>query len=124
VRLFQLRTELLQPAGNPHRPAVIAEVSAYLAHDGRNRKSHELRTFVWVEAVHRVDQPYARHLDQVFQGFAAVAEAACDVVGQRQTAFDDYVSLPPILDRSLDQRRQTTKHVRDVGILRVRLRHQ
>ena len=81
---------------------MIAEVPAYLAHDGRNRKRHELRTLVCVEAVHRVDQPHARHLEQVFQGFAAVAEAVCDVVGQRQTAFDDHVALTLILDRSLD----------------------
>ena len=45
-----------------------------------------------------------RHLDQVFQALSAVAEATCDVVGQRQTAFDGHVALTLILDRFLGQR--------------------
>jgi hypothetical protein len=35
------------------------------------------------EPVHRVDQPDPCHLDEVFERFTTVAEAACDVAGQR-----------------------------------------
>ena len=77
---------------------MIAEVSANLAHHCRHRERQELRTVLDVEAVHRIDQPYSGHLDEVLERLTAVTEAACDVVGQRQTTFDDHLSLALVLE--------------------------
>jgi hypothetical protein len=118
---FELRIELFEPAGNLDRPSMIAEVSANFAHHGRNGERQKIRTVLSVEAVHRLNQPHSCHLDEVFERFTAITEPACDVVGQRQTAFDDHNSLALVLNRLLIQHDETAAHIRHVGILRSRL---
>jgi hypothetical protein len=83
---------------------VIAKVSAHLPHHGRHGKRQEIRTVVDIEAVHRLNQTHPCHLNEIFVRFSAVLEAACDVVSQRQTAFNDQVSPAAVLKRTLVQR--------------------
>ena len=59
--------------------------------------------------------------DEIFERFFAFTEPACDVVGQRQTMFDDHLSLAPVLTRLLVQHHEMSQHVRYVGTLIPRL---
>jgi len=60
---------------------MIAEVSANFSHDGWNGECQEIRTIARVKAVHRLNEPYPCHLNEVLERFAAVTEAARDVIG-------------------------------------------
>jgi hypothetical protein len=96
---------------------VITEVSANFAHHGWYGESQEICAVLGIISVDRLNQPHPRHLSEVFERFSAVSEPACDVVGQGQTAFDDHVSLAPVLGRPLVQRRKPTQHGSHVGIV-------
>ena len=77
------QVQVLEPARHLHRPAVVPEVPADLAHDGGHREGHEVRTGVDVVADDGVDQPHPGHLQQILAGLPAAGEPAGDVVGQR-----------------------------------------
>ena len=92
--LGQQQLELLQPARDPDRPALVAEVPLDLADDRRGRVGRELDPALEVEPVDRLDQPDRRHLDQVVERLAAVAEPAGEVLDQRQVHLDQLVAGP------------------------------
>jgi len=56
---------------------------ANLTHDRGHRERHEIRAGLHVVPDDGIDQPDARHLDEVVAGLAATVEATGDVVGQR-----------------------------------------
>jgi hypothetical protein len=62
---------------------VIAEVSANFAHHGRNGERQEIRTISRVKAVHRLNESYPCHLNEILERFSAITEAARDVIGYR-----------------------------------------
>ncbi|CFR99778.1 Uncharacterised protein [Mycobacterium tuberculosis] len=86
--------QFLETPGNLDRPAVVAEVSSDLAHDGRNREGDEVRPGLHVEANRGVDQPDPRDLNKVVTRFAATLEPPRDVIGQRQAPLNDLVPVP------------------------------
>ena len=114
--VLQLHSEFFEPARHLHRPSVVAEVSANLAHHGRHSERYELVTVVDVEPVDGVEQTNSRHLDQVLERLTAVSEPPSDVVGQRQAALNDRISVPLTLDRIRFDCRQTAKHIRDIRV--------
>ena len=92
-RRAEPQVQLLEPARHLDRPAVVAEVPADLAHDRRHRERHEVRAGVDVEPDHGVHQADAGDLHEVVARLTAAVEATRDVVGQRQAALDDAVTL-------------------------------
>ena len=89
---------------------------ANLAHDGRYRERDEIRTGFDVEPGHRVDQADAGYLHQIVARFAAAFETAGDVVGQRQAALDDLVSVTLEVRRLGVKSRQLAEHIGNVGV--------
>jgi hypothetical protein len=87
-----------------------------LPHDGGHRERDEVGAGFHVEARDGVDQSDASHLDQVVAGFSAALEPAGYVVGQRQTAFDDFVPMTLEVRGARVESSQLTKHVRNVGV--------
>ena len=112
--------QLLEPARHLHRPAVVTEVPANLTHDGRHRERHEIRTGVDIEPDHGVDQPDACDLNEVVTRLAAAVEAAGDVIGQRQAALHDAVTLTLKRRRPLLELGQLAEHRGNVRVLRAR----
>src|SRR5439155_13076730 len=68
----ELDVQLLQPARNAHRPALVAEVTLDLADDVRRRIRRQLDAALEVEAVDRLDQPDRADLDEIGELLAAV----------------------------------------------------
>jgi hypothetical protein len=90
--LVERQVELLEPAGDPHRPALVAEVALELADDGRRGIGRELDLALQVEAVDGLQQPDGAHLDQVLQRLAAVAEPPRQVLDQGQVQPDQLLA--------------------------------
>jgi hypothetical protein len=57
--------QFLEPPRDLHRPAVVPEVPAYLAHDRGHRERHEVGAGIHVESDDGVDQSDAGDLNQV-----------------------------------------------------------
>ena len=60
---------------------MVAKVPADFAHHGWNSERKEIRPVIGIEPVHRIEQPYSCHLNEIFERLTAVIETACDVVG-------------------------------------------
>src|SRR5215210_7928858 len=81
--------QLLQTAGDAHRPALVTEVAFDLPEDVRGRVGGKLDFPVYVEAVHRLYQADGGDLDQIVQGLPAACELAGQELGQRKLFLDD-----------------------------------
>src|SRR5215204_6576120 len=81
--------ELLQATGDPHRPALVTEVTFDLTEDVRGRVGGELDLPVYIEAVHRLYQADGGDLDQIVQGLTAACELAGQELGQGKLFLDD-----------------------------------
>ena len=79
-----LKPQLLQAARDLDAPALVAEVAADLAHDGRRGVAGELAAARRVVAVDGVDQADHGDLGQVVDRLAAVAEAPGQPLGERR----------------------------------------
>src|SRR5215211_7287428 len=97
--LVQRQVELLEPARHPHRPALVAEVPLELADDRGGGVGRELHLALQVEAVDGLQQPDGAHLDQVLQRLPAVAEAAGQVLDQRQVQPDQLLAQGRVAGR-------------------------
>jgi len=89
---------------------------ADLSHDRGHRKRDEVGTGLKVEPRDGVDESDASHLNQVVAGFTTALEPAGDVVGQRQTPFDDLVPMTLEVRRFGIKTGQLPKHVGHVGV--------
>src|ERR671920_1143406 len=91
--------QLLQTAGDPHRPALVTEVAFDLAEDVRGRVGGELDLPVYIEAVHRLYQADGGDLDQIVQGLPAACELAGQKLSQGKLFLDDPLAgvLVPLL---------------------------
>src|SRR3954452_23681541 len=78
---------LLDVAGNPNRPAVVAEVAFELAEDGGDGEAGEGGSARCVEALDRLQQPERGYLVQVVE-IGSSAIAAGEVTGERQVASE------------------------------------
>ena len=83
--------QLLQPARDPDRPALVPEVPLDLADDRRGGVRGELDAAVEVEAVDRLDQADRADLDEVVERLAAAGEPAGEVLDERQVQPDQLV---------------------------------
>src|ERR1700734_379839 len=101
--------QFLQTSRDLHRPAIVAEMPADLAHDRGHREGDEVGAGFDVEAGDRVDQSDAGHLNQVVARFPTPLEAPGYVIGQRQAALDDLVSMTLKLRRVGVESGQFTK---------------
>jgi hypothetical protein len=116
----QGQAQFLEPARHPHRPALVAEVPLDLADHRRCRVRRELHPAVRVEAVDGLDQPDGGDLGQVVQRLAAVAEAAREVLDERQVHPDQPVAQLRVLGAVLLQRAQLGEEgARPAAVLRV-----
>ena len=91
--LRQLNVELLEPARDAHRPALVAEVALDLADDVRRRVGRELDAAVDVEPVDRLDQPDRADLDEVIELLAAIG------IPSRERAHERHVPLDQLFAR-------------------------
>ena len=66
--------EILEAAGDVHRPGRVAEVSAQLAGHGRSGERGEWHAELGVEALDRFEDPESSDLDEVVDRLAATAE--------------------------------------------------
>ena len=89
--------ELLDPARRPDHPAVVAEVLAQLAPDGRDGVGEEVVARGHVVPLARLGQRQGRHLPEVVQRDAARAVAGGLGVGQVEVHHDHDVQQPPLL---------------------------
>src|SRR5215207_568671 len=64
-RFLRRLAQLLQTAGNPHRPTLVTEVTFDLPEDVRGCVGGELDFPVYIEAVHRLYQADGGDLDQI-----------------------------------------------------------
>src|SRR3954468_16619317 len=87
-RLGQRQLELLEAPRNADRPTLVPEMPLDLADDRRSGVGRELDTAFEVEPVDRLDQTDRGDLNQVVERLAAVAEAARQVLDQRQVHLD------------------------------------
>ncbi len=86
------QSQLLEAPRHADRPALVAEVTLDLTDDRGRRVRRELDAAVRVEAVDRLDQTDRGDLGQVVQRLAAVAEAAREVLDERQVHPDQPVA--------------------------------
>ena len=86
--LIDLGRKLLQATGHAHRPALVAEVSLDLAHDGGRGIGGELQAALRLEAVNGLDEADGAHLDKVVQRLAAVLELGSQKTHQVEVAHD------------------------------------
>src|SRR5436190_6480024 len=91
-QLRKLDVELLEPARDAHRPALVAEVALDLADDVRRRVRGQLDAAVDVEAVDRLDQPDRPDLDEVVELFAPVRVAPGERPDERHVLLDQLVA--------------------------------
>ena len=84
--------ELLEAAGDTHRPSLVPEVPFDLAEHGGRGVGRELHAPVGVEPVHGLDQADGADLHQIVVGFAAIPESAGQVVHQRQVHGHEFVA--------------------------------
>ena len=83
-----LQAQLLQATWDLDAPALVAEVPADLADDGRRRVAGELAAARRVITVHGVDQADHRDLGQVVDGLSPVAEAPGQTSGEGDVVLD------------------------------------
>ena len=88
-RAVDLQRELLQVARHADGPGAVAEVALELAEDRRYRVAREGVATIGVEAVDRLQQSEARHLDQVVQRLAGALVTARQLARQRKEALDE-----------------------------------
>lgn len=100
------QAQFLQTPRHPHRPALVTEVALDLAHDRGSRVGRELHPAVRVETVDRLDQADGGDLGEVVQRLAAVAEAAREVLDERQVHADQLVAQLRVLRAAVLQRAQ------------------
>src|SRR5919107_2310876 len=81
--------QLLQTAGDAHRPALVTEVAFDLPEDVWGCVGGELDFPVYIEAVHRLYQADGGDLDQIVQGLPAACELAGQKLGQGKLFLDD-----------------------------------
>jgi hypothetical protein len=94
-----------------------------LADDRRGRVRRELDAAVRVEAVDRLDQADGGDLGQVVQRLTAVAEAAREMLDERQVHADQLVAQLRVLRTAVLQCAQLDEHgARPAAVLRVVLR--
>jgi hypothetical protein len=91
----EVEPQLLQAAGRPYAPGLVAEVVAQRAQDRRHRVGHEARTGARPVAVDRLDQRHRRHLAKVLGGLSGPAVAGRQPHGQRQGGLDHLLPDPP-----------------------------
>ena len=117
----QPQVQFLEPARHLDRPAVVAEVPANLAHDGRHRERHEVRPGVDVEPDHRVDQtrpaPPAPGRRGVRRGRRTGGRCGRPAAGSARRSGRAGAGTAPSPRRSSCE---FTEHVGDVGVFRVR----
>src|SRR5919107_2000994 len=91
--------QLLQAAGDPHRPTLVTEVAFDLPEDVRGGVGGELDLPIYIEAVHRLYQAHGGDLDQIVQRFPAARELAGQKLGQRKLFLDHPLAgvLVPVL---------------------------
>jgi len=63
-------------------------------------------------------------LDEIIMRFASAAVSPCDVMGQRQTALNDYFALTSVPHRPRVQGVQVAKHLRHLCVLDFELSHR
>ncbi len=115
--------QLLEPARHAHRPALVTEVPLDLADDRRGGVRGELHAPVRVEAVHGLDQPDGGDLGQVVQRLAAVAEAARQVLDERQMHPHQAVAQLRVLRGAVLERAQFEEEgARPAAVVRVVVR--
>ena len=90
--LRELDVELLEPARDAHRPALVAEVALDLADDVRGRVGRQLDAAVDVEAVDRLDQADAADLDEIVELLAAVGVAPGERADEREVLLDQLLA--------------------------------
>ena len=93
-RAVDLDPPLLDRTRDADRPARVAEVALDLAEDRRHREARERRAAVELVAVDRLDEPDARHLDQVVDRLAGGAVAPRELARQREEARRPGVRAP------------------------------
>src|SRR6476661_4084641 len=86
--LRQLNVELLEPARDAYRPALVAEVALDLPADVRRRIRREREAAVDVETIERLDQPDRTDLDEVIELLAAVGITARERTNERHVPLD------------------------------------
>ena len=89
---LDLGDALLQLARHPHRPAAVAEVALELTEDRRDGIARERHAALRVEAVERLDEPEARHLDEVVERLAIAAVARCEATRERHETLDQLLA--------------------------------
>jgi hypothetical protein len=85
-RLADLGDAVVQTARHAHRPDAVAEMALQLAEDGRRGEGGEGDAALGVEAVDRVHQPQARHLEKVVEGLVRAAVALGEAFREGQVA--------------------------------------
>ncbi len=88
----QLEVQVLQAAADTHRPGSVAEVAAQLTHDGRHGEGGEPEVELRVEAIDRLHEREAGHLQQVVGRLASAAEAPSPVARDPQVVLDQPVA--------------------------------
>jgi hypothetical protein len=63
-------------------------------------------------------------LDEIIMRFASAAVSPCDVMGQRQTALNDYFALTSVPDRPRLKGVQVAEHLRHLCVLDFSLSHR
>src|SRR5207237_530444 len=86
------QVQLLHPAGNPHGPALVAEVALQLTDDRRGGERRELQPPARIEPLDGLQQPEEGDLDEVLDRLAPVLESAGEVLGQADLRGDDLVA--------------------------------
>ena len=75
-----------------------------LADDRRARVGGELHLPVDVEAVDRLDEPYGRHLNEVFDRLSTAGEAPGEMLGQSPVLVDQLLTRPRVLPAAVEER--------------------
>jgi hypothetical protein len=90
--LAHLQACLLEPAGNPQRPALVPKVPLQLTDDGRRGVRGELHLSRQVESIDRLDQRDHGHLFEVLLRLTSSREAAGQILGERTVKQNELVA--------------------------------
>ena len=74
--------ELLQPARESNRRALVPEIPLDLSSHGQGRERRELVAEVWIESLDRLDQAEVTHLHDVVERLATVGELSREEVDE------------------------------------------
>jgi hypothetical protein len=98
--------QLLQGAGDAHRPRAVAQVAPDFAQDGRHGVAGERDVAVEVEAIDRLDEPQAGDLEEIVEGLPGALVAARQGARERQEALHEHLMVDRVapLQVALKQR--------------------